>query len=55
MGEVMAGLQAGLTGGAHTVDGAPEAFFGAVNFEERRGFIVPEAAFHLCSATVTTS
>jgi hypothetical protein len=42
MGEVMAGLQAGLTGGAHTVDGQPEAFFGAVNFEDRRGFIVPE-------------
>jgi len=42
MGEVMSGLQAGLTGGAHTVDGNPEAFFGAVNFEDRRGFIVPE-------------
>ena len=42
MGEVMAGLQAGLTGGAHTVTGKPEAFFGAVNFEERRGFIIPE-------------
>jgi hypothetical protein len=42
MGEVMAGLQAGLTGGAHTETGAPEDFFGAVNFEERRGFIIPE-------------
>lgn len=42
MGEVMSGLQAGLTGGAHTVMGNPEAFFGAVNYEERRGFIIPE-------------
>ena len=42
MGEVMAGLQAGLTGGAHTESGETEAFYGAVNFEERRGFIIPE-------------
>lgn len=42
MGEVMAGLQAGLTGGAHTVSGEPNGFYGAVNYEERRGFIVPE-------------
>jgi len=42
MGEVMSGLQAGLTGGVHTVTGAPESFVGAVNFEDRRGFIVPE-------------
>lgn len=42
MGEAMAGLQAGLTGGAHTVTGEPNGFYGAVNYEERRGFIVPE-------------
>ena len=42
LGEVMAGLQAGLTGGAHTMTGQPEAFFGAVGLEDRRGFIIPE-------------
>lgn len=42
MGEVMSGLQAGLTGGAHTEAGNPESFFGAVNIEDRQGFIVPE-------------
>lgn len=42
MGEVMSGLQAGLTGGADTEEGSPESFFGAVNIEDRRGFIVPE-------------
>ena len=42
MGEVMSGLQAGLTGGVHTVTGEPESFAGAVNFEDRRGFIIPE-------------
>jgi hypothetical protein len=42
MGEVMSGLQAGLTGGVHTVTGEPESFAGAVNAEDRRGFIIPE-------------
>ncbi len=42
LGEVISGLQAGLTGGFHTETGEPESFAGAVNFEERRGFIIPE-------------
>ncbi len=42
LGEVIAGLQAGLTGGAHTKTGLPEGFFVAFDGEERRGFIAPE-------------
>ena len=46
LGEAMAGLQAGFTGGAHTTMGQPEGFFASVwfppNVENRRGFIVPE-------------
>jgi hypothetical protein len=42
LGEVMAGFQAGFTGGAHTVTGLPEGYFGAAAFEARRGFVVPE-------------
>jgi hypothetical protein len=43
MGEVMSGLQAGLTGGAHSDSGNPEGFFAAASEESRRGIIVPEA------------
>lgn len=43
VGEVMSGLQAGLTGGAHSDSGNPEGFFAAASEESRRGFIVPEA------------
>ena len=39
LGEVMAGFQAGLTGGAHTVTGLPEGFLVAAHDEPRRGFI----------------
>lgn len=42
LGEVMAGLQAGFTGGTHTMEGLPEGFLIAALSEERRGFIVPE-------------
>ena len=42
LGEAMAGLQAGFTGGTHTVTGLPEGMFAAVHGEARRGFVVPE-------------
>jgi hypothetical protein len=43
LGEVMAGFQAGLTGGAHTATGMPGGYFVSAGGEDRRGFIVPEA------------
>ncbi|MDH4109389.1 MAG: hypothetical protein OEW35_13835 [Gammaproteobacteria bacterium] len=43
LGEVMAGLQAGLTGGTHTAAGNPEGFVAAAIGESRRGFVVPES------------
>jgi len=42
LGEVIAGLEAGFTGGAHTKTGLPEGSFVAFNSEDRRGFIAPE-------------
>lgn len=43
LGEAMSGLQAGLTGGAHTEVGAPGGYFLTAGGEDRRGFIIPEA------------
>jgi hypothetical protein len=42
MGEVMAGFQAGFTGGSHTEVGNPADFFMTLSGEDRRGFIIPE-------------
>ena len=42
MGEVMAGFQAGFTGGSHTEVGNPAEFFMTLGGETRRGFIIPE-------------
>lgn len=42
MGEVMAGFQAGFTGGSHTEVGNPADFFMTLGGETRRGFIIPE-------------
>ena len=38
----MAGFQAGLTGGTHTLRGAPESFWAVLLGDTRRGFIIPE-------------
>jgi len=42
MGEVMAGFQAGFTGGSHTEIGNPAEFFMTLGGEARRGFVIPE-------------
>lgn len=42
MGEVMAGFQAGFTGGSHTEIGNPADFFMTLGGDARRGFIIPE-------------
>jgi len=42
LGEVMAGFQAGFTGGTHTVTGLPEGMWASASSDPRRGFIVPE-------------
>ena len=42
LGEVMAGLQAGLTAGVHNLNALPSGYDVAASFEPRRGFIIPE-------------
>ncbi len=43
LGEVIAGLQAGLTAGVQNLNALPSGYNVAASFEERRGFIIPEA------------
>ena len=42
LGEIMAGLQAGLTAGVNSENALAAGFATAVNFEPTRGFIIPE-------------
>lgn len=43
LGEVLAGFQAGFTGGTHTEFGPANDFFVAFGGEDRRGFVIPES------------
>jgi len=43
MGEVMAGFQAGFTGGSHTEIGNPADYFMTLGGDPRRGFVIAES------------